>query len=46
MKALNTVRISRELLRQNFDGDVAIQLRVVRAINLSIPPAPNSPVIL
>jgi hypothetical protein len=34
-------RIVRERLRQNVQRDVTLQLRVTRAIDLAIPPAPT-----
>ena len=35
LKARQAIRILRERLGQNFDGDVALQLRVARAIDLA-----------
>ena len=35
------VWIAGELLREDLEGDVTIQFRVARAIDLAIPPAPS-----
>ena len=40
-EAGKAIAIEREDLRENFDGDVAIQPRVTRAVDFAMPPAPR-----
>ena len=45
LKSCYTFRISAELVRQDFDGDFAFELRVTRSVDLTLPPLPSKAVI-